>query len=42
MILHLNLQENGYDVVVERGCLGRAGELLDLNRRVLIVTDTVE
>ena len=40
MILHLNLQENGYDVVVERGCLGRAGELLDLNRRVLIVTDS--
>ena len=39
MKLHLDLQERGYDIVVERGVLRRAGELLRLNRRVLIVTD---
>lgn len=39
MILHLDLQEHGYDICVERGVLRRAGELLSLNRRVLIVTD---
>ena len=27
------------DVVIARGCIARAGELLDLDRRVLIVTD---
>ena len=39
MILHLDLPQNGYDIVLERGCLRRAGELLSLDRRVLIVTD---
>ena len=39
MILHLDLPQNGYDIILERGCLARAGELLNLNRRVLIVTD---
>ena len=39
MTLRVELGENGYDVVVERGCLNRAGELLALDRKVLIVTD---
>ncbi|MBE6554393.1 MAG: 3-dehydroquinate synthase [Ruminococcaceae bacterium] len=39
MILHLDLPQNGYDIILERGCLARAGELLKLDRRVLIVTD---
>ncbi len=39
MNLHLDLKENGYDIVVERGALTRAGGLLKLDRRVLIVTD---
>ena len=39
MILHVPLGENAYDVVQTRGCLHSAGELLDLQRRVLIVTD---
>lgn len=39
MVLHLDLQERGYDIHVERGVLNRAGEILKLNRRVLIVTD---
>lgn len=40
MILHLDLKENGYDIVIERGVLHRAGEILNLNRRVLVVTDS--
>lgn len=40
MLLHMNLPQNGYDIIVERGALHRAGELLKLDRRVLIVTDT--
>ncbi len=39
MILHLDLKGNGYDIVLERGVIRRAGELLELDRRVLIVTD---
>ena len=39
MILHLNLKENSYDIVIERGSLSRVSELLDLDRRVLVVTD---
>ena len=40
MILHLDLPQNGYDIILERGALGRVGELLSLDRRVLIVTDS--
>ena len=40
MVLHLDLKENGYDIIIERGVLARAGELLHLNRRVFIVTDS--
>ncbi|MBR6558570.1 MAG: 3-dehydroquinate synthase [Clostridia bacterium] len=39
MIINMNLGKNSYDIVVERGSLGRAGELFDLNRKVLIITD---
>ena len=39
MILHLDLGPRGYDIVIDRGCLARAGELLRLDRKVLIVTD---
>lgn len=39
MILTLSLKNESYDIVLERGVLERAGELLDLNRKVLIVTD---
>ena len=34
----MDLGPASYDIVLERGCLGRAGELLDLNRKVMIVT----
>ena len=39
MTLRMELGENGYDIVVERGCLKKAGDLLSLDRKVLIVTD---
>lgn len=38
--LSVNLGERSYDMIVERGALSRAGELLDLDRKVLIVTDS--
>ena len=40
MNIHLNLNENSYDIVVERGILLKVNEHLNLNRRVLIVTDS--
>ena len=39
MTLRMELGENGYDILIERGLLQKAGELLDLDRKVLIVTD---
>ena len=37
--LHVSLGAASYDVVLRCGCLAEAGRLLDLDRRVLIVTD---
>lgn len=39
MILPLNLNEKSYDILLERGALDKIGEYLNLNRKVLIVTD---
>ena len=39
MIINLDLGKNSYDIILERGTLGRADEYLNLDRRVLIVTD---
>ena len=39
MIINMDLGKNSYDIVVERGCLKKAGDLLDLSRKVLIITD---
>lgn len=39
MTIRMNLGENSYDIVVERGVLARAGEELRLGRRVFIITD---
>ena len=36
----MELGKNSYDILVGSGCLNRAGELLDLNRKVLVVTDS--
>lgn len=39
MTIHINLGRDSYDILVERGILSNAGVHLNLNRRVLIVTD---
>ena len=40
MTIRMNLGSDSYDIIVERGILKSAGEYLDLDRRVLIVTDS--
>ena len=40
MTIHMNLGEDSYDIVVERGILPKADKYLNLNRRVLVVTDS--
>ena len=40
MTIHMNLGKDSYDILVERGLLAKAHEHLNLNRRVLVVTDT--
>lgn len=40
MILNLDLPMGGYPIYMERGIIERAGEILSLNRKVLIVTDS--
>ena len=40
MNIHMNLGENSYNILVERGLLREAGKHLDLARRVLVVTDS--
>ena len=37
--LTVALGERSYDIIIERGCAKKAGEYLDLDRRVLVVTD---
>ena len=39
-VLTMNLGERSYDIVVERGALGKISEYLSLKRKVLIVTDS--
>ena len=36
----VNPEKNSYSVLLEYGCIDRAGELLDLDRKVLVVTDS--
>lgn len=38
--LHLDLGKRGYDINIGRGLIDKAGELFDLNRRVIILTDS--
>ena len=38
MIIKMEVGLASYDIVLERGCLSKAGELLDLKRKVMIVT----
>jgi len=38
--IHMDLNENSYDILVERGILAQAAKHMHLDRRVLVVTDT--
>lgn len=40
MKLHMDLGENSYDILLERGGLSRLGEFVNLNRKVMVITDT--
>ena len=40
MVIPVSLEKDSYNIYIEAGALQRAGELLDLDRRVLVVTDT--
>ena len=40
MILPINLGEQSYDIVVERGAIEKVGSYINLNRKVLILTDS--
>lgn len=40
MIIPVKTSSGKYDIVLEKGALERAGEFLNLNRKVLIVTDS--
>jgi len=40
MVIPVNLGEKSYNIYLEKGCLYKAGEILDLDRRVLVVTDS--
>ena len=40
MTIRMNLGEDSYDIIVERGILASASKHLNLNRRVLVVTDS--
>ena len=40
MILSVNSKDFSYDIVVEKGCLLNAKDYLNLNRKVLIITDS--
>lgn len=39
MNIHVDLKENSYDIVMEHGALARVKELVDLNRKVMVITD---
>lgn len=40
MTIHMNLGEDSYDIIVERGILANVKDHLNLDRRVLVVTDS--
>ena len=39
MTIHMNLGQDSYDIVVQRGVLKNANQYLNLSRRVLVITD---
>ena len=39
MVISVNLGEQSYDIILERGALNKVSELINIDRKVLIVTD---
>lgn len=39
-VLHADFGTDSYDIFLERGCLQKAGEYLNLDRKVLVITDS--
>ncbi len=39
MVIPVQLGKDSYDIILQRGCIRRAGKLLNLQRKTLIVTD---
>lgn len=39
MIIHMDLKENSYDILLERGALDNISEHINIDRKVLVVTD---
>ena len=40
MVIHVELGVSSYDIELSRGALSRVGELIPMNRKVLVVTDS--
>ena len=40
MVIPVNLGEKSYDIYLEKGCLNKVGQFFDLDRNVMIVTDS--
>ena len=40
MIIPVRLPAGSYDITLSRGALSRAGEIINLDRKVLVVTDS--
>ncbi len=40
MIIPVQIPHNSYDITLERGSIKKAGEIFDLDRKVLVVTDS--
>lgn len=39
MEININLGEHSYPILIEKGCLKKLGNLVNLNRKVLVITD---
>lgn len=39
MKIHVDLKENGYDIIMKHGALANVKDYVDLNRKVMVITD---
>ena len=39
MKIHMNLGEHSYDIILERGCLAKLNEYVDLSHKAMIISD---